>query len=471
MLLAAGLFQAGKTPQIKDWPDGPVRYISQQPEVKAFRALSSDDERALFIERFWARRDPSPQTLANEYRQLFWERVHQANSMFVDSSKPGWLTDRGKIYILYGPPTEIEEEPNLDTESGSTAGRGLIRWIYQGRPGERLDLNPITVVPFVRDVAGEYRVSYDPKLASVFFDALAVREQRVRKMDSYLELLGSPGRSTLSVMLDLGRMQEVPPQEQILLERVETVESYRTEPVRAGITCYQHADRGGTVVVVTADVSHEPEGVEPAVFARFTPHEAARSPRVLGEESFRSIERDGFKLVQGRLVLDPGTYDLTLLLANPDTARTGMYRRTFTVADPVHVLRFSDLVWAREVEPVTYASLSSHDEPYQVGPFRVLPKLDGEFRRGETIRLFYEIYGGEPPYRVSYQLEGQDADGSWLPLGQPSVAEQQEVAQAWELPTTASWPLGAYRVRIEVQDAKNGLISTQFPFMLQAEAS
>lgn len=457
---------APKSPKLEDWPQGPVRYVALAEEVKSFRALTSDAERALFIERFWRRRDPSADTLVNEARQLFWQRVQEANTNFVESAKPGWLTDRGKIHILYGPPTEVQEESSLATEALPAASRGLIRWIYEGRPGGRTDLNPIVVVPFVRDAGGEYRVSHDPKLASVFFDPLAIRERSAQ--ERMLDLLGTPGRSSLSVMLDLGKMQEVPPQEQILLERVETIESYEALPIEAAVHCYKPPDRRGSMVVITADVSHAPRDTLLSVIARFTPQDATLLPRLLGEDSFRVEEHDGTRLAQGRLLLDPGAYALTLLVTDPRTAATGLLRRTVVVPGETPALRLSEMVWATVLESLPYASLASYDEPFQVGPFRVLPRLDGIYRKGQTIRLFYEIYGGSPPYHLLYQLEGRDEHGGWVGLGRPMKGEQTAAGQGWEQPTTESWPLGEYRVRIEVEDSSASRATAEAPFKIAA---
>lgn len=457
---------AAKPVSLKSWIEGPIRYISEPDEAKVFKKLKSDEDRALFIERFWARRDPSPQTLANEYRQLFWERVQEANGLFLDSHKPGWMTDRGKIYILYGPPTRIEEHFDLDTQTDPTAGHGLIRWHYEGRPGGRMDLDPVVIVPFVRETTGEYRVSYDPKLSSVFFDALAVEEQWDRAMDRFLEVFGAPRPTEMSVMLDLGKMQEVPPQAQVLLERIETVESYRTHPINVNISRYVHPDGEGTVAVLTADVSHIDEATKPAAIARFRPHDATRKTRMLGEDVFRVERIDGRRVAQSRLLLAPGVYDVTVLVADPATAGTGMHRTTLRIPEPSDRLRLSDLVWADELTPVEFASLASHDEPFLVGPFRVVPRIDASFPRGQAIRLFFEVYGGTPPYRITYQVEGKDLDGSWVRLGKPAVDEQTVAAQGWELPTSAAWPLGEYRVRVDVEDARQRLVSAQLPFQL-----
>ena len=92
-----------------DWREGPVRYLLGKDEDNAFRALTTDAGRRSFILEFWSIRDPRPATPENEYRDLFYRRVTEANRMFVESPKAGWKTDRGKIYILLGPPDELEQ--------------------------------------------------------------------------------------------------------------------------------------------------------------------------------------------------------------------------------------------------------------------------------------------------------------------------------------------------------------------------
>jgi len=137
--LCAGTLAADLDKDEKEWLDE-VRPIILKAEKETFEELEERADRDEFRKIFWARRDPSPASLANEYRQMFWERVQAANSLFLDSHKPGWTTDRGKIYILYGPPTETQSDVHLNTQGLPAAGRGLIRWIYEGRPGQRMDL-------------------------------------------------------------------------------------------------------------------------------------------------------------------------------------------------------------------------------------------------------------------------------------------------------------------------------------------
>lgn len=467
MALPSHAKRAPKEFKMKDWVVGPVRYIITKPEVNKFKELKSDNDRALFIERFWERRDPNPDSLSNPYRQIFWQRVQEANSEFMDSSTLGWRTDRGKIHILYGPPTEIQEDIHLVTYGVSDGGHGVIRWIYEGRPSERVDMDAITVVPFVRDGTGEYRLSYDPNLASVFFDPLLYRDRGQGLSSKYWGGQNSLGHSELSVMLDLGKMQEVPPEEQLLLERVETSESYQTRQIDVQVHRFWHPEEQKTLVVVTTQLEDIQVGKRPPIIARFTSDESPDQITMLGEDSFLIEESGDSRMAQARLTLSAGSYVLTLMVVNPDDLTTGLHRMSVPIPPQTGRFRFSDLVLALELDPLKYAALVSYDEPYLLGAFRVLPKLGSTFRRGESFRIFYEVYNAATPFTVSYQLEGQEHDGSWVALGAPSVSEQQLPSQGWELPTAESWPLGDYRVLIEVVDNQGRLIANQVPFSLE----
>ncbi len=93
----------------KDWLEKDVTYIITDDERKAFKKLQTDEEREAFIEEFWRRRDPDPDTEENEYREEYYERIAYANENFAFASLQGWRTDRGRIHILYGPPDEIRK--------------------------------------------------------------------------------------------------------------------------------------------------------------------------------------------------------------------------------------------------------------------------------------------------------------------------------------------------------------------------
>lgn len=98
----------------KDWADKEVRWIITELEREAFKLLTNDEEREKFVESFWIRRDPTPDTVENEFRDQYYQRVLYANERF-SAVIPGSMTDRGRICIVYGPPDEIESHPSGET--------------------------------------------------------------------------------------------------------------------------------------------------------------------------------------------------------------------------------------------------------------------------------------------------------------------------------------------------------------------
>ena len=91
----------------KKWLEEEVPYIITDEERSAFLQLQTNEEREQFIEAFWQRRDPTPDTVENEFKEEHYRRIAYANERFA-SGIPGWRTDRGRIYIMWGPPDEIE---------------------------------------------------------------------------------------------------------------------------------------------------------------------------------------------------------------------------------------------------------------------------------------------------------------------------------------------------------------------------
>src|SRR5260370_21087629 len=94
----------------KKWLNEDVAYIISDEERKAFKQLSTDEERQNFIEQFWLRRDPTPDTEENEFKEEHYRRIAYANEHYA-SVIPSWQTDRGRIYISFGPADEIECHP------------------------------------------------------------------------------------------------------------------------------------------------------------------------------------------------------------------------------------------------------------------------------------------------------------------------------------------------------------------------
>src|SRR6266705_2248010 len=120
----------------KKWLDEDVRWIITDEERSAFKQLSNDEERDQFIEAFWQRRDPTPDTEENEYKEEHYQRIAYANEHFP-AGIPGWKTDRGQMYIKFGPPDEIESHPSggsyqrpMDEGGGQTSTFPFEQWRY-----------------------------------------------------------------------------------------------------------------------------------------------------------------------------------------------------------------------------------------------------------------------------------------------------------------------------------------------------
>src|SRR6202158_1043993 len=102
-----------ETPYRK-WLNEDVGYIISDEEKQAWKRLATDDERQQFIEQFWLRRDPTPDTEENEFKEEYYRRIAYANEHYA-SGIPGWKSDRGRIYIMYGPADEIESHSSGGT--------------------------------------------------------------------------------------------------------------------------------------------------------------------------------------------------------------------------------------------------------------------------------------------------------------------------------------------------------------------
>src|SRR5262245_3644130 len=124
----------------KKWLREDVLYIITDDERKVFQALTTPEEKDAFIEQFWSRRDPDPRTGNNEFKEEHYRRIAYANENFF-SGKDGWATDRGRIYITFGPPTHIEDNSGgvyrrrPEEGGGYTSTYSFQRWFYNEIPG------------------------------------------------------------------------------------------------------------------------------------------------------------------------------------------------------------------------------------------------------------------------------------------------------------------------------------------------
>ena len=149
----------------RKWLNEDVFYIITDEEKTSFKRMSTDEEREQFIEQFWLRRDPTPDTQENEYKEEHYRRIAYSNERFA-SGIPGWKADRGRIYITFGPPDEIEDHPSggtyqrpIEEGGGTTSTFPFQKWRYRYIDGIGNDV----MIEFVdTTMTGEFRMTMDP---------------------------------------------------------------------------------------------------------------------------------------------------------------------------------------------------------------------------------------------------------------------------------------------------------------------
>jgi GWxTD domain-containing protein len=188
----------------KKWLDEDVRWIITDEEQKAFKLLSNDEERDQFIEAFWQRRDPTPDTIENEFKEEHYRRMAYANEHFA-AGIPGWKSDRGRIYIMYGPADEIESHPSggtydrpMEEGGGSTSTFPFEDWRYRYLEGIGQEI----IIEFVDTcMCGDYHMTmdrsekdallYTPNAGLTLYEQMGMASKADRFSGGGLERLGT----------------------------------------------------------------------------------------------------------------------------------------------------------------------------------------------------------------------------------------------------------------------------------------
>src|SRR5438270_1140430 len=192
------------TKTYKKWLDEDVAYIITDEERAAFRQLSNDEERDNFIEAFWQRRDPTPDTEENEYKEEHYQRIAYANEHFA-AGVPGWKTDRGRIYIVFGKADEIESHPSggsyqrpMEEGGGETSTFPFEDWRYRYIDG----IGQEVIIEFVDTcMCGEYHMTMDrsekdallmtPNAGLTLYEQMGMSNKASRFTGSGIERLGN----------------------------------------------------------------------------------------------------------------------------------------------------------------------------------------------------------------------------------------------------------------------------------------
>jgi GWxTD domain-containing protein len=413
----------------KRWLNEEVGYIITDEERKAFGRLQNDEERQQFIEQFWLRRDPTPDTEENEYREEHYRRIAYANEQYA-SGVPGWKTDRGMMYIKYGPADEVEDHPSggtydrpIEEGGGTTSTFPFQKWRYRYIEGVGQDVN----IEFVdTSMTGEYHMTMDPSEKDALLYApnagLTLYEQMgmANKVDRFTRTdgthLGTGGMPLPASMNQFTRLEQfaklqAPPviKYKDLEAAVNSTIKYNLLPmkVRADYIPVTAASVLTSIVIQfdRKDLQFkQKDNVSTAtvnLLARIT--SMTRRPVNTFEEAIEvpvpnellQQAVNGSSIYQKTVPLQPGRYRLQVIAKDVVGGNMTTYEM---VLDVPHFeddqLTASSLILADVLEKVPTKSIGTGQ--FVIGTSKVRPRMGETFKRDEKLGIYLQLYNFQP---------------------------------------------------------------------------
>src|SRR5438034_1272536 len=477
----------------KDWLEKDVVYIITDEERKAFKKLQTDEERERFIEEFWRRRDPDPDTDENEFKEEYYERVAYANEHFA-SGIPGWKSDRGRIWIMYGKPDERETHPMggaYNRESyeggGSTSTYPFEIWFYRYLAGVGSGVE----IEFVDPTgSGEYRIARNPDekdaLLHVPGAGLTLAEEMgLSNKGDRISNLGGVGMpnyqreqdspfSRLQILADLQRPPQIKFNDLASAVNTPVIED---NPLNFDVRVdffRQSDERVITAFTVQTDnqnlVFKDSGGLQEAtlnIFGKIT-HVSGRragvfedpvTTRATPEELTEAKERKS--AYQKAVALSPGTYRVDVIVRDTASGATGVRHVEVPVPkyDP-NKLPTSTLILAAKLEGLG-------DQPavgmFTIGNVKVIPNVSGTYHKGTPVGIYMQIYNAgidqttlRPSVDVEYALmkDGKEifkAPEDWR--GNSDAGQRLTLARLLD---SRSLNPGDYSIEVRVRDRVSG---------------
>ena len=473
----------------KDWVEKDVAYIITSEEKKAFEALKTDEERENFIESFWRRRDPNPDTEENEYREEYYERIAYANERFA-SGIPGWMTDRGRVYITWGKPDSIDSRPSggaYDRPTweggGSTTTYPFEVWFYRHLEG----IGDGIEIEFVDPTGtGEYRIArnsnekdamlYIPGAGQTTGELLGVEDRADRiagRVDktSHQREQDMPFRR-LEIIAGLSRPPQVKYSDlQGMLGADAGV--FDNNPLNFDIRVdffRQSDDRVITAFTVQADnkelVFENVGGLQTAqmnIFGRVMAVSGKRSgifedsvtTTATAEELAEFNERKS--VYQRAIALTPGVYKVDVIARDVKSGNRGIRSLGFTVPKyDDQKLDTSTLVLASTLRGTTERDIGGM---FVIGTAKVIPNLSGVYRKGQEVGLFIQVYNAgidqttlRPAVDVEYVLTKGDKVVYTIPEKWDGLSDSGQRLTLAKLLSTQNLEPGDYEIKISIKD-------------------
>lgn len=430
------------------WLRKDVIYIITDEEREVFESLTNDEEKERFIEQFWFRRDPDPRTAENEFKTEHYRRIAYANEHF-ESGFAGWQVDRGRIYILHGPPDEIERNPTgkqydrpLHEGGGSTMTYPFEVWRYRNLPGVGTDV----VLEFIDPSgSGEYRLAVHPAEKDALLRVPGLGRTLAEEMGmadrSDHPFLSGGSSSTYPYMThryrdnpfrryELYTAVQKPAEIKYkdLQEIVKINVSYAELPIETHQD-YFRLNKEQVLVPITfqvqnSDLSFKKEGerwvARLAVYGLITSI-ANRLASEFEDDLVISYSDNELKrglteqaVYQKVVPLDRKyRYKLNLVVQDLNDQKTASIKQA--IVPPRYSedrLQASSLLIADMVQPLD--TVPDQDEMFVLGDVKVRPRIGGRFNRDSSIGLYLQLYNVEmdqstfqPSLEVTYRILSQ----------------------------------------------------------------
>jgi GWxTD domain-containing protein len=412
-------------PAYKKWLNEDVVYIISPEERHAFLELSTNEERETFIENFWLRRDPTPDTPENEFKEEHYRRIAYANEHF-SSGIPGWKTDRGRIYIIWGQADEVESHPDGGTwdrpasqGGGSTSTYPWEQWTYRYLEGMGENVELEFVDP---TMSGEYHLTSDPSEKDALIDipgagltemesmGLASKTSRFNNTDgSHLaQPVGMAGNSLneFTRLEQYSQIMQAPPVKFKDLEAVVSQRIVRNQMQFDYRFDYLRVTDDTVLVPISVEVPNKQltfqgkDGVQTAalnIFGRVT----SLSGRVV--QTFEdTVTKDtpnsllqqslkGSAIYQKAVPLRPGLYRLDIVVKDVNSGNVGALNTRLAVPHyDEDKLSSSTLILADQIQRVSSKNLGVGE--FVLGDVKVRPKLDAAFQGEGSMGIFLQVY-------------------------------------------------------------------------------
>lgn len=486
--------ELGKT--YKKWLDEDVRWIITPEELQAFKQLSNDEERDQFIEQFWLRRDPTPDTVENEYKEEHYARIAYANEHF-SAGIPGWRTDRGRIYIMWGKPDEIESHPSgglynrdISEGGGTTSTYPFERWRYRYIEG----IGNEVILEFVDQcMCNEYRLTIDKNEKDALLNVpgagltqaeemgLASKADRMLGGNNNFTPFGNNNSRSFNDLELLAKINTPPP------VKFKDLEELVTHKIRVNMLPFDvQTDfvrvTGDTVLVpITIQVKNKDitfvnkEGVQRGlvnIFGRVTTitgriaQTFEDTVRVDVPEELLPRTVENSSVYWKALPLRPGMYKLDVVLKDVNGDRVGSLTRGIRVPEyNEDKLATSSLILADLMEKVAAKNVGTGS--FVIGTTKVRPRVDtgdgkpATFKRNQRLNLWMQVYNlamdektKKPSATIEYDIVNQQTNKSVLHTVESTdqmgnAGEQVTLEKSMDL---ASLNPGLYRVTVKVVD-------------------